>query len=112
MTSIWYLKPLAFIHELFYLLGVAVIIIGSFVALFHFMQAIVVKNTKSRFTLAHLRSELGGSIVLGLDFMVAADVIQTVLAPDYYELGMLGALVLIRITLSYFLGKELEFLPK
>ena len=47
-------------------------------------------------------------LVLGLEFELAADVIRTVVAPSWEELGQLGAIALIRTVLNYFLERDLE----
>ena len=51
----------------------------------------------------NVRIELGQGIILGLEFMVAADIITTIAHPTYFELGLLALLVLIRTVLSYFI---------
>ncbi len=55
-----------------------------------------------------VRLKLGDGIILGLEFMVGADIIQSIAKPTYYDLGILAALVCIRTFLSYFLNKELQ----
>jgi len=57
-----------------------------------------------------IRLQFGNSIILGLEFMVGADIVGSLVEPDYYNLGLLGILVLIRTILSYFLNIELESL--
>jgi uncharacterized membrane protein len=47
-------------------------------------------------------------LVLGLEFELAADVVRTVIAPSWDELGRLGAIAVIRTFLNYFLEKDLE----
>jgi uncharacterized membrane protein len=47
-------------------------------------------------------------LILGLEFELAADVIRTVIAPSWEELGQLGAIAVIRTFLNYFLEKDLE----
>jgi uncharacterized membrane protein len=47
-------------------------------------------------------------LVLGLEFELAADVVRTVIAPSWEELGQLGAIAVIRTFLNYFLEKDLE----
>ena len=59
-----------------------------------------------------VRVILGYGIIIGLEFILAADVISTVMLPDYYNLGKLGALVLIRTVLNFFLDRELQNLRK
>jgi uncharacterized membrane protein len=47
-------------------------------------------------------------LILGLEFELAADVVRTVIAPSWQELGQLGAIAAIRTFLNYFLEKDLE----
>lgn len=55
-----------------------------------------------------IRLDLGRSLALSLEFLLAADIIQTALSPSPQELLQLGAVAVIRTGLNYFLGKELE----
>lgn len=53
------------------------------------------------------REQLGRSILLGLEFLVAADIIRTVaVTPDPKSVAVLGGIVLIRTFLSYSLQLE------
>jgi len=52
--------------------------------------------------------QLGAWLVLGLEFELAADVVRTVIAPTWAELGELAAIAVIRTFLNYFLEKDLE----
>jgi len=45
-------------------------------------------------------------ILLALEFALAADLIDTVVAPSWREIGQLGAIAGIRIALGYFLGRD------
>jgi uncharacterized membrane protein len=52
---------------------------------------------------------LGRALSLGLEFLVAADVIRTVgIAPTFRNIGVLGAIILIRTALSWSLVVEME----
>ena len=56
-----------------------------------------------------LRGGLGRAILLGLEFLVAADIIRSVaLAPSLVAIISLGLLVLVRTFLSWALEVELE----
>ncbi len=56
-----------------------------------------------------LRQDLGRGILLGLEFLVAADIIRTVaVEPTIDNLSVLGLIVLIRSFLSMSLQVELE----
>lgn len=54
-----------------------------------------------------IRLKLGKDLLLGLEFIVAADLIGTTTTPDYYSLGLVGGIVLIRTILSFTLNREL-----
>jgi uncharacterized membrane protein len=54
-----------------------------------------------------LRQNLGSSLLLGLEFLIAADVVRTVVQPTLEEVAILGGIVAIRTVISYFLHKEL-----
>ena len=47
-------------------------------------------------------------ILLALEFALAADIIRTVVGPNWDEIGQLGAIAAIRISLGYFLGRDIE----
>ena len=49
----------------------------------------------------------GRWLLLGLEFMLAADVVRTVISPTWEEVGLLGAIALIRTFLSFFLERDL-----
>ena len=58
---------------------------------------------------AAFRSNLGRSILLGLEFLVAADIINTVaVEPTIQSLIVLAGIVLIRTFLSFSLEVEIE----
>ncbi|MFO8081198.1 MAG: DUF1622 domain-containing protein [Armatimonadota bacterium] len=57
---------------------------------------------------ALVRQDLGYYILLGLEFLIAADIIRTILHPGLEELGVLGAIVAIRTVISHFLTREMQ----
>ena len=69
-----------------------------------------IKNTSSmlvRYT--EYRHMLARTLMLGLEILVAADVVRTVaLEPSFENVGVLGLLVLIRIILGWSLVVEIE----
>jgi uncharacterized membrane protein len=54
------------------------------------------------------RISFGRSIVLGLDFLVASDVLMTAIAPTWSHLGQVASVILLRLLLAYFLELELR----
>jgi uncharacterized membrane protein len=47
-------------------------------------------------------------LVAGLTFQLAADVIETAVAPSWDDIGKLGAIAVIRTFLNFFLERDLE----
>lgn len=45
-------------------------------------------------------------LMLGLEFMLAADIIKTAIAPTWNDLGQLAVIALIRTFLNYFLEED------
>jgi uncharacterized membrane protein len=84
-------------------IGVLIIIIGAVVSTYRFLfQRISTSYTK-------YRQDLGRSILLGLEFLIAGDIIRTVVvAPTLSNVLALGIIVLIRIILSVALHMEIE----
>jgi uncharacterized membrane protein len=59
-----------------------------------------------------LRQVFGGTLLLGLEVLVAADLVRTVaVAPTLYNVLVLGLIVVIRTFLSFSLETEIEGAP-
>ncbi len=54
-----------------------------------------------------LRHILGYYLLLGLEFLIAADIIDTLMKPSTQDLVILGAIVAIRTVISFSLNSEL-----
>lgn len=59
-----------------------------------------------------IRLRLGRTLILGLEFIVSADLIGTTTTPDYYAVGLLAIIVVIRTILSFSINRELTSLSK
>jgi len=59
-------------------------------------------------TTHRIRHTVGAYLLLGLEFLIAADIIRTIVKPTLEELAILGGIVIIRTIISYFLGKEIS----
>lgn len=55
-----------------------------------------------------LRSLLGRGLVLGLEFLIGADILRTIVAPTVEDLIILAAIVVIRTILALSVGYELR----
>ncbi|ADG88035.1 hypothetical protein TBS_02960 [Thermobispora bispora] len=90
------------------LAGVIVIVLGALVATVLFLPRV---RHRERFEDAYrrYRQGLGRAILLGLEFLVAGDIIRTVaVSPTFRSVGVLAVIVLIRTFLSLSLQVELE----
>lgn len=107
---------LRFIEGIISLIGSLVILSGVVMALYNFSKFYFKKTAASDKSLSQnmnaIHLNLARTLTLGLEFIVAADVIGTTTAPDYYSLGILAGIVLIRIVLNYSLNKEVLVLTK
>jgi uncharacterized membrane protein len=55
-----------------------------------------------------IRLQLGRVLALGLEFSVASDILRTAVAPTRQDIINLGAIVLLRTLLNYFLEREIR----
>jgi uncharacterized membrane protein len=55
-----------------------------------------------------IRLRLGRILALGLEFTVASDILRTAVAPTRQDILNLGAIVLLRSLLNYFLEHEIQ----
>jgi uncharacterized membrane protein len=58
--------------------------------------------------LEEMRLDLGRWLALALEFELAADILRTAVAPTWEEIGKLGAIVVLRTALNFFLQREIE----
>ena len=101
-------KILNWIGLSFEIVGVLIIVIGAVYSLGRYVFG---KHPASKlWSLDILRLELGKSIVLGLEYFLAADIIRTIIAPGYYDLGLLLLLVIIRSIFTFLLTSDVEHL--
>jgi uncharacterized membrane protein len=90
--------------------GVLVIFFGVVVALMRYLIYLITKSPTM--DINQIRLNLGRVLTLGLEFIVAADLIATTTTPDYYTLGIVASIVLIRTLLSYTLNREVNELSQ
>jgi uncharacterized membrane protein len=88
--------------------GVVVVVIGLLVATGGFVVALRSSSTREPAYRAY-RQAVGKAILLGLEFLVAADIIRTVaVAPTFTSVGVLAVVVAVRTFLSFTLDVELQ----
>ena len=89
--------------------GLAVISWGAFQGLLQFVR-LEIRQFKQPVPMEEreeLRHKFGYYLLLGLEFLVAADIIHTILTPTLQDLGILAAIVGIRTVISVSINWEL-----
>lgn len=91
------------------LIGVTLILFGFFVSLIRLLGGLRhgIGLTGNLGNLNTARSILGTYILTGLEFMIASDIVHTVITRELTDLIFVGLLVLIRTAISFFLGREI-----
>jgi uncharacterized membrane protein len=87
--------------------GIATLVAGGLYALAAFGVRVGRGGTADSY--GQLRRSLGRSILLGLEILVAADIIRTIaITPTFTSVGVLGLIVVVRTFLSFSLEAELD----
>ena len=88
-------------------LGVAVVSLGVLWGLFCFAKGLITQTADIAYKT--FRIQIVRSLILGLEVLVAGDVIRTVaISPTLTSVAVLGAIVLIRSFLSWSLTLEID----
>ena len=111
MDESTYTEVMMFIAQAFEIMAAGVLVIGLFLAFFFAWRTWRASRDGSA-TYRTLRQTFGGVILLGLEILVAGDLIRTVaIAPTLENVLVLGLIVLIRTFLSFSLEIEIEGVP-
>jgi len=108
MTSSSYATVMDHVAQGFEVLGAVILVIG---VVWSFALAALAwhRSGQPARGYAALRQALGGTLLLGVEILVAADLIRTVaVAPTLTNVLVLGLIVLIRTFLSFSLETEIE----
>ena len=108
------LKPVIYYISFAIEVAIAIIItVIVVVTLVGILRVIISRRSKKEYT-KHIQ-DIGYTLIRGLlialDFVVAADILKTILAPSPTELSILVVVVVIRILLSWSLTKEIQSDP-
>ena len=92
----------------FEVLGVLILIVGGFMALVGYVVELAHGTAPSR-AFDVVRAHLGRAILLGLEILVVADIIRTiVVSPTLSSALTLGLIVVVRIALSFAIDVEVD----
>ena len=85
-----------------------VIGVGIIRSLVDYIRQVVVRSQSHLDASEIVRLKLGRILALGLEFTVASDILRTAVAPTRQDILNLGAIVLLRSLLNYFLEREIR----
>jgi uncharacterized membrane protein len=104
-----------FVHDLVEITHLAISAVGALIVIWGVGEAALrfvrVKLTPGVDMVGEtdrIRERLGAHLLFSLEIFIGADIISSVVAPSWDNVGMLAAIVVIRTVLSYFLAKEIE----
>jgi uncharacterized membrane protein len=93
--------------QAFEVLGVSSMVLGTGYAIG--LALVTWKRTGGARAFKTLRNSIGGAILLGLELLVAADIVKTVTSkPSLTDAAILGMIVLIRTVLSFTIEVEID----
>ena len=92
------------------LAGIAIIVWGVILMLWRLVRLEYSRISKGPIYRKReaLRHQLGSYLLLGLEFLIAADIVRTVTHPTLADMAILGSIVGIRTVISHFLDREVE----
>jgi len=97
-------------HLLSQLLEAATLVLlalGALLAMWNLVAGLIGQRPPDEVALDVWRG-LSRWMMVGLEFLLAADLVSTVVSPSWDELGRLGTIAAIRTVLGFFLGRDLE----
>ncbi|WP_238900019.1 DUF1622 domain-containing protein [Clostridium sp. YIM B02500] len=91
-------------------LSITIIVWGVFLCLISFIKLEISSNNRSNIVqkITSTKNYLGSYILLGLEILISADIINSILNPTMHDILRLAAIVIIRTVISYFLNKEMK----
>ncbi|OJG71201.1 hypothetical protein RV11_GL000491 [Enterococcus phoeniculicola] len=92
------------------ILSIIVLIWGVICAGIDFLRSDIMQKDrmKAAQTNNFIKSFLGSYILLSLEILIAADIIESIINPSLSDILRLAALVVIRTVISYFLHQEIQ----
>ncbi|HSV86414.1 MAG TPA: DUF1622 domain-containing protein [Levilinea sp.] len=94
--------------------GISILVIGIAVigSLFHYLRLTFWSVKDRNEFIKVIQLNLGRAMALGLEFLIAGDILRTAVAPTQHQILRLGAIVLLRTLLNYFLEHEMHQVEK
>lgn len=106
-----------YLVPVFKIIATVINIIGVVILIFGFLKELI-KYLMTEFKegvlstpiteIQKIRCQLGIYILLALDFLIASDIILSIVELSMQELYKLSITIVLRIAMGYFLGKEID----
>jgi uncharacterized membrane protein len=86
--------------------GVAALVVAHAIlgAIYSYVQS----SFQNKIDKMEIRLSLGKTLAVALEFLLAADILRTAVAPTWEDIGKLTAIAVLRTLLNYFLERELS----
>ena len=95
-------KYLPILISIFEIMGVIVITVGAFTAFYHYVKSKLIQDYYP------VKYQFATSMVMALEFKLAAEILKTVIVRSINELIILGAIFLLRVLMTLVLEHELK----
>ncbi|MBK1812224.1 DUF1622 domain-containing protein [Clostridium sp. YIM B02505] len=91
-------------------LSIIIIVWGVLLCLINFIKVEISIDNRSNIVqkITSTKNHLGSYILLGLEVLISADIIDSILNPTMHDILRLATIVIIRTIISYFLNKEMK----
>ena len=100
----------AFVHNilpviiaLIELIGIIIITVACLKAFYEYIRCSIYKKSVET-----LRHNLGISMVIGLEFKMAAEILRTLLVREFSEILILGGIIILRALLTYLIKMDIR----
>jgi len=87
------------------IVATAIVAIGAAVALSRLLSAALARR---HISFNAVRLEMARYLAVSLEFLLGADIVQSIAAPDWPTLGKLATIATLRTALNFFLAREMR----
>lgn len=101
MVDILYL-----INDILSAISILIIVYAVIMAVVGFIRSEIKREHQASNGLLAIRVPFGSRLLLGLEILIAVNILRAIMSPGYNELIVLISMVVIRTLLSFFLNRE------
>lgn len=105
MVDILYL-----INDILSAISILIIVYAVIAAVIGFIRSEIKREHQAANGLLAIRVPFGSRLLLGLEILIAVNILRAIMSPGYNELIVLVSIVVVRTLLSFFIGREAKTL--